>query len=356
MENIQNESELTNDSNVPDFSGKTWKEDVVLLVEGKELYAAKNVLAYISPVFEAMFSHPFSEKDKSKVELPGKKYETFLEFMRCIYPGSERSITEENVFQVLPLADEYQVKTLMTKCEIFLRQFIGKKTTSTQDILKCLAVSERYHMAEIKDICVDKIERMKSLEIVEAEIEPICKDTMFEVMKRFVTREHLELVKHYILNGINEAVGETEFEGFTDAKGAVIDFVSKDVSKRQTSSTGVIHSSPVVDFWNFKFRAFVKYERENNKTKFGIFLEVDPPDNVSESWSVKVKGRLILRNSRSEDLSRQIDHTFTEDESDWGWRSFAELSEVLDPSKGYIVGDKVRIAAVFLASKPEAND
>jgi hypothetical protein len=60
--------------------------DLALIVEGKKLHVCKMVLMDASPVFRKMFSGDFKEKDATELELPGKKYSSFVLFLRCIFP------------------------------------------------------------------------------------------------------------------------------------------------------------------------------------------------------------------------------------------------------------------------------
>ncbi|XP_053378013.1 uncharacterized protein LOC128547969 [Mercenaria mercenaria] len=91
-----------------DFSVKTWKEDLTLLVENKKLYVSKAVLGLVSPVFDRMFQSEFKEGHQTEIELPDKKLDDVKEFLRCIYPNMENDVSEKNVYTILSLADEYE--------------------------------------------------------------------------------------------------------------------------------------------------------------------------------------------------------------------------------------------------------
>ena len=81
----------------PPFSVKTWKEDLKLTVEGKEIYVNKALLALVSPVFEKMFTANFKEKHSDELELPGKSYDSFVSFLECVYPGHNKQITGQSL-------------------------------------------------------------------------------------------------------------------------------------------------------------------------------------------------------------------------------------------------------------------
>ena len=63
------------------------ESDVTLVVEGKKLNVHKGVLSVYSPVFGAMFTADFAEKDAKEITLPGKKYNAMLQFLLQMYPA-----------------------------------------------------------------------------------------------------------------------------------------------------------------------------------------------------------------------------------------------------------------------------
>ena len=75
------------------FSVKTWKENLTLVVEGKELHVCKGVLASLSPVFDRMFSADFKKKTIDRLTLPDKEFWSFYEFLCCVYPRVDKEIT-----------------------------------------------------------------------------------------------------------------------------------------------------------------------------------------------------------------------------------------------------------------------
>ena len=93
----EDDIEMENDP----FSVKTWKEDLKLIVEDKDIYVSKTVLALLSPVFEKMFESAFKEKDSNELPLPDKRFNSFVEFLQCVYPGYTKSVTGILIFDVL---------------------------------------------------------------------------------------------------------------------------------------------------------------------------------------------------------------------------------------------------------------
>ncbi|KAK7505033.1 hypothetical protein BaRGS_00003603 [Batillaria attramentaria] len=96
--------------------------DVIFIVEQKKLYFNKVLLGMCSPVFKRMFTADFKEKSEKEIPLPGKKHEDMVAFLQQIHPlHCGEPITDTNISQILPLADEYDVDSIRKKCE----QYIG---------------------------------------------------------------------------------------------------------------------------------------------------------------------------------------------------------------------------------------
>ncbi|GMR55053.1 hypothetical protein PMAYCL1PPCAC_25248, partial [Pristionchus mayeri] len=47
------------------------RHDVALIIEGEKIYVSKQILAFNSPMFNAMFYGDFAEKNKKEIELNG---------------------------------------------------------------------------------------------------------------------------------------------------------------------------------------------------------------------------------------------------------------------------------------------
>ncbi|KAH3851178.1 hypothetical protein DPMN_093659 [Dreissena polymorpha] len=99
------------------FGQSSGLEDVTLIVEGIRIPVIKALLSLTSPVFRAMFGGEWKEKFQNEIPLPGKKVETFIPFLRCIYPDLMDRVTAETAIGILPLAWEYQIVKLTEQCE-----------------------------------------------------------------------------------------------------------------------------------------------------------------------------------------------------------------------------------------------
>lgn len=91
------------------FSKDVFGNDVALVAENKEIWICRSILRHHTPVFEKMFTSSFKEKHMEKIELPGKKFSDVFEFVQCLIPCPKiKRITEENVFILMPLANEFR--------------------------------------------------------------------------------------------------------------------------------------------------------------------------------------------------------------------------------------------------------
>lgn len=125
---------------------------VTLIVEGQRLYVHKEVLAAWSPVFKSMFTRDFKEKELGEIELPEKKVEDFVELLHCMYPPIKQ-ITDANVYQLLPLVEEYQIAEVKKKCEDFLLTKVG--------CMELLVTGQTYNLPQLIARCIDAV-RCKS--------------------------------------------------------------------------------------------------------------------------------------------------------------------------------------------------
>ena len=121
--------------------------DVEFEVEGNILKAVKVCLSLSSPVFKAMFKDDFKEKTASKIPLPGKAYADVLEFIEVTHSG--RCVDGNNAGMLLPLAHEYNCRSLMQRCEEI---FMNKRSTFDQ-----LAMAGKYGLQKLQEKCINNL-------------------------------------------------------------------------------------------------------------------------------------------------------------------------------------------------------
>ncbi|XP_060554452.1 kelch-like protein 12 [Ruditapes philippinarum] len=97
--------------------------DITLVVDGREFFCHKNVLAISSPFFMALFSTSMSESQKEKITLKEIDSLTMELVLDYIYTG-EVCMTEETVQDLLSAANRFQLLPLRAGCADFMRRHI----------------------------------------------------------------------------------------------------------------------------------------------------------------------------------------------------------------------------------------
>ena len=90
---------MAEDSRIKTDFTKSWRyADITFMVEDKPLYACKMVLAMWSPVFEAMFSDNFKERNAKEIRLPDKNHDDMVELMKVLHPPNQEICGEFCVY------------------------------------------------------------------------------------------------------------------------------------------------------------------------------------------------------------------------------------------------------------------
>uniref|UniRef100_A0A914P1T2 BTB domain-containing protein n=1 Tax=Panagrolaimus davidi TaxID=227884 RepID=A0A914P1T2_9BILA len=92
--------------------------DVTFEIDGKTILANKLLLTSSSEYMNALLSDRWTKKDEP-VKIDDYSYDNFYEFLRFLYLGS-CNLTNENVFQLIDMAECYDVKRFKNYCENFL--------------------------------------------------------------------------------------------------------------------------------------------------------------------------------------------------------------------------------------------
>ena len=146
----------------PDFS-LPWKcSDVVVVVERQKFHVHRYTLAMWSPVFERMFTSEFKEKNACEISLPGKKASEIKELLLIIYPTisgeKRRTVTTENCYFLLKVADEYQMEDIRERCEDVLVDFVSKKPGNS--CLADLTFAQTYKLERLLGTIVNKARQL----------------------------------------------------------------------------------------------------------------------------------------------------------------------------------------------------
>ena len=113
------EKEDTGERNI--FTQPWNGSDVVLAVQEREFHVHRSILSLQSPVFKAMFNGNFKDAQQDKIPLKDDTYEAMLLFLQLLYPANmldegDVSINDENILQILEVADKYAAINVIKQC------------------------------------------------------------------------------------------------------------------------------------------------------------------------------------------------------------------------------------------------
>lgn len=211
-ENLNSDQDTDRTSSTFDFTRNTGNTDLIIVVEGTQLHVSKHALVLASPVFEKMFQQDFKEKSVTELELPGKRLTDVLEFLRCIYPTTLTQVNRDNVLQILPLVEEYQVFQLKPSCEQILLDMLDENTSALRlyEILKeaCL-----FGLQKVRAKCVEMAAGKSKEELNDAKskIKPPA-DALNEVLDKI--NERLELKLEDLDSQLKQAAKECQILKF----------------------------------------------------------------------------------------------------------------------------------------------
>ncbi|KAH7678372.1 BTB/POZ domain-containing protein, partial [Aphelenchoides avenae] len=138
--------------------------DVKFIVEGRELYANKGVLAASYDYFEALFYGEFEDRVKDEIALDDVKHEDLVDFMKVINPPCS-PIDANNLVAVLRLAHRFGAKLYLEKCEQFLVEKMKLKDA-------IIALDSCSLLSDLKAQLLDKISK--------EDLNALCEDETYE--------------------------------------------------------------------------------------------------------------------------------------------------------------------------------
>nr|XP_043631310.1 ubiquitin C-terminal hydrolase 12-like [Erigeron canadensis] len=106
-----------------------------------------------------------------------------------------------------------------------------------------------------------------------------------------------------------------------------------------------LYSDPFV-VGGYKWRVLI-FPKGNNVDHLSMYLDVADSPSLQYGWSRYAQFSLAVVNQLHNKftIKKDTQHQFNARESDWGFTSFMALSELYDPSKGYLVNDTCIIEA-----------
>ncbi|KAJ9184616.1 hypothetical protein P3X46_004326 [Hevea brasiliensis] len=112
------------------------------------------------------------------------------------------------------------------------------------------------------------------------------------------------------------------------------------------------HYSDIFIIGSYKWRILI-FPKGNNVDHLSMYLDVADSATLPYGWSRYAQFSLAVVNQIHSKYSIRKDtqHQFNARESDWGFTSFMPLSELYDPSRGYLVNDTVFVEAEVAVRK-----
>ncbi|CAO4367629.1 unnamed protein product [Caenorhabditis nigoni] len=123
--------------------------DICLMAGNQKFYVLKLFMASHSTYFESLFLGKFEESQKSEIELKDINPDEFQKFLEVLY--GESAINEYTVKGILKLADMYDAKIAIKRCE----EFLLEKSKNSMKIKFTLAV--RYKLDALKKKCLSEL-------------------------------------------------------------------------------------------------------------------------------------------------------------------------------------------------------
>ncbi|XP_042945755.1 ubiquitin C-terminal hydrolase 12 isoform X1 [Carya illinoinensis] len=112
------------------------------------------------------------------------------------------------------------------------------------------------------------------------------------------------------------------------------------------------HYSDVFVVGSYKWRILI-FPKGNNVDHLSMYLDVADSAALPYGWSRYAQFSLAVVNQVHSKYSmrKETQHQFTARESDWGFTSFMPLSDLYDPTRGYLVNDTCVVEAEVVVRK-----
>ncbi|XP_060573791.1 uncharacterized protein LOC132731601 [Ruditapes philippinarum] len=333
------------------FTKKSWTEDLTLVVEGKKMYVSKAVLALASPVFTRMFESDFAEKHKEEIELKDKKYGDVVEFLQSIYPSTRKPVAIENVFQILPLADEYQVESLRKDCEQCLLQELTLKfgVKCCVSICRYLQQAALYGLEKLEEKCIEVLrdKPQRDIDIGENSYPlPLeCKNKLLikinmqleENIKSANEKiEQLKKEKRNLKTDLELYKSKLVFDAKSEQERIVIEAVAKNRAEEEIEELS----------WTLKAEKFI----EDGKTYLSAWVSFEP-DRPHMMCFADGTFTLLAKDKKNLEWFLK-DVTFSSVSFTWGCQKLIEWKDFIDPDNGYVNEDKAMLQVFMMIHDP----
>ena len=191
---------MYNAKDEPNFSSPWHMSDVTLVVERQRLHTHRSILSMSSPVFERMFNADFREKRATEIPLPGKKAHEIRELLLVLYPTA-KPITDESVYFLLTLAQEYQMVLVTKRCQ----EYILQRKKGDADAVIFLVMAQEFGLKELRKQCVEiaknipshTLRKIKNYHLIESEVGRELAEKRVEVLENQIAKVRKEFEASY---------------------------------------------------------------------------------------------------------------------------------------------------------------
>ncbi|PIC49267.1 hypothetical protein B9Z55_007927 [Caenorhabditis nigoni] len=154
--------------------------DVVLIVGDQKFYVSKLYLSFHSTYFKSLFSGSFAESEKSIIELKDIDQNHFQVFLELIHGAS--LVYDFTVSKILKLADFFDAKTAIERCEEFLL------THSEKSIKDKFEMANKYKLEDLKKKCISELKTSAEFRsIIPEDSSEIDSDTWKQLLMKSAT-------------------------------------------------------------------------------------------------------------------------------------------------------------------------
>jgi len=143
------ESNILND--IANLLNNSILSDIILVCDGREIFAHKLILQIRSNQFKGMLSSGLRESRSNKIMITDFSYDIFFEVLRFIYTDN-CEITEDNCLNLLQASNYYQLDRLKALCELYCY-----KDMDSSNAAHFLSFADRYEATQLKSYALEYI-------------------------------------------------------------------------------------------------------------------------------------------------------------------------------------------------------
>lgn len=159
--------------------------DVTFLVEGKEIFAHKTILAARSEHFKAMFFRGLKESKDNQVVLSDVQHDIFLDILKYIYSDETSLHSPDRAIEIIAAANYFKLDRLKALCESVIKDSI-----EIENAAYILQVASRFEAWQLKAFAMDFImEHYDQVSVTK------CFDDLEKHLLVEVTKQSIKLLK-----------------------------------------------------------------------------------------------------------------------------------------------------------------